>query len=264
MVHHGCICRPRQLPDPEICPLSELELAMDCGPDHKANRRLNAIHLLLIGVSFEHVVRHSCRTERCVRLWVARYNEMGIDGLIYRPRSGRPRLLDGDTIRSEILPVVDDPSKAQQLHWTAVKLTGWLRAEKGFEISYRTVVRYPTALWLEGRVALDVDHEAGGRLKRGIPLPLAEISGRLAADSGGAPETCAKHLQSLLLWISEINLGLVKSGERYTILPFRLHQFFAQTGSVYATLGTPGGRFITLEPGVHHSDQAGGVESLIP
>ena len=104
---------------------------MDCGPDHKANRRLNAIYLLLIGVSFEHVVRHSCRTERCVRLWVARYNEMGIDGLIYRPRSGRPRLRDGDTIR-----------RAQQLHWTAVKLTGWLRAEKGFEISYRTVVRY--------------------------------------------------------------------------------------------------------------------------
>jgi transposase len=47
--------------------------------------------LLLFGVSFEHVVRHSCRTERCVRLWIARYNEMGIDGLVYRPRPGRPR-----------------------------------------------------------------------------------------------------------------------------------------------------------------------------
>ncbi len=115
---------------------------MKCGPDHKGNRRLNAIHLLLIGVSFEHVVRHSCRTERCVRLWIARFNEMGIDGLIYRPRSGRPRLLEDDIVRGEILPVVDDPSLAGQLHWTGVKLCGWLRDTKGFEISYRTLIRY--------------------------------------------------------------------------------------------------------------------------
>jgi transposase len=132
---------------------------MRCGPDHKANRRLNAIHLLLIGVSFQHVVRHSCRTERCVRLWVARYNRMGIDGLTYRPRSGRPRLLDGDTVRNEILPVVDDPSKADRLHWTAVKLTGWVRAEKGLEISYRTVVRYLH------------EHDYARRIPRPVPEP---------------------------------------------------------------------------------------------
>lgn len=115
---------------------------MECGPDFKASRRLNAIHLLLIGVSFDHVLRNSCRTERCLRLWIARYNEMGIDGLIYRSRPGRPRLLDGDTVCGEILPVVDDPSLAGQLHWTGVKLSGWLRDNKGFEISYRTLIRY--------------------------------------------------------------------------------------------------------------------------
>jgi hypothetical protein len=120
-----------------------------------------------------------------------------------------------------------------------------------------TLRNFPTALWLEGRIALSVDHEAGGRLKRGTPLQMAEIAKLLATDSGEPAKACAEHLESLLLWISEINLGLVKSGERYTILPFRLHQFFAQTGSVYATLGLLGERFITLEPGVHHSDQAG-------
>ena len=82
---------------------------------------------------------------------------------------------------------------------------------------------FPTALWLEGRIALSMDHEAGGRLKRGTPLQMAEIAKLLETDSGESEEACAKHLEALLLWISEINLGLVKSGERYTILPFRLH-----------------------------------------
>ena len=120
-----------------------------------------------------------------------------------------------------------------------------------------TLQNFPTALWLEGKIALSVDQNAGGRLKRGAPLQLAEIAKILAIDSGEDEEACASHLGSLLLWISEINLNLVKSGKRYTVLPFRLHQFFAQTGSVYATLGLPGQRFVTLEPGVHHSDNAG-------
>lgn len=151
---------------------------MECCPDHKAGRRLNAIHLLLIGVSFEHVLRNSCRTERCVRLWIERYNTMGIDGLIYRPRPGRPRLLAGDTVRSEILPVVDAPSEAGQLHWTVVKLTGWLREQKGLEISYRTLVRYLH------------EHDYARRIPRPVPEPpdrdtwlrqREDCAGRLAA-----------------------------------------------------------------------------------
>ena len=120
-----------------------------------------------------------------------------------------------------------------------------------------TLMTYPTALWLEGRIALTVDHDSGGRLKRGTPRQLPDIAAMLASDSGEDLEACIPHLAGLLLWISEINLCLVASGQRYTILPFRLHQFFAQTGSVYSTLGTPENRFVTLEPGVHHSDQAG-------
>jgi hypothetical protein len=121
----------------------------------------------------------------------------------------------------------------------------------------KSLMSLPTALWLEGQIALDLDHESGGRLKRGTPLQLPEIAKRLAGDSGESEKDSEAHLAALLLWISEINVELVNSGQRYTILPFRLHQFFAQTGSVYATLGEPGNRFITLEPGVHHSDNSG-------
>ena len=153
---------------------------MDCGPDGKAFRRLNAMHLLLLGAAYDVVLRNSRCSERTMRLWISRFNQLGIDGLIYRPRPGRPRLLDGDTVRNEILPVVDDPSKAGELHWTAVKLTGWLRAQKGFEISYRTVVRYL--------------HEQD--YARRIPRPVPEPPDR--GEWLKQRDECAQRLQSLL------------------------------------------------------------------
>jgi hypothetical protein len=124
-------------------------------------------------------------------------------------------------------------------------------------LDVEVLMNFPTALWLEGRIALSIDHESGGRLKRGTPRQLHDIASMLAVDSGEEVNTCILHLANLLMWISAINFRLVETGQRYTLLPFRLHQFFAQTGSVYATLGTPRDRFITLEPGVHHSDSSG-------
>jgi transposase len=115
---------------------------MGCCPDGKAYRRLNAIHLLMIGVSYEHVLHNSCVGERTLRLWISRFNEAGIDGLTYRPRCGRPRLIEPGQVASEILPLVDDPSLAGETHWTLTKLCGWLREEKEMDLSYRTLVRY--------------------------------------------------------------------------------------------------------------------------
>ena len=83
---------------------------MACCPDGKSYRRLNAIHLLLIGVAYDLVLRNCGCGERCLRLWISRFNEQGIDGLTYRPRNGRPRKLTAADIESEILPVVDDPT----------------------------------------------------------------------------------------------------------------------------------------------------------
>lgn len=131
---------------------------MDCSPDGKTVRRLHAIHLLLIGVSFEHVVRNSRRSERTVRWWVEQFNAAGIDGLIYRPSPGRPRKIAKETVASSILPIVDEPEKAGQTHWTLTKLCGWLREERDLDISYRTLVRYV--------------HEQG--YARRIPRPVPE------------------------------------------------------------------------------------------
>ena len=115
---------------------------MDCGRDNKVFRRLNAIHLLLVGVGYDLVLRNSRVSGRMLRLWISRFNAQGIDGLTYKSRSGRPRNLDVARVVSNILPLVDDPALANQTHWTVIKLCGWLCKEKQIDLSYRTLVRY--------------------------------------------------------------------------------------------------------------------------
>jgi len=117
------------------------------------------MHLLLVGVSFEHATAHFHISERTLRLWVGRYNQCGIDGLTYRPGGRPPRRLESAEIDDRIIPYVLDPSKAGQTHWTATKLCGWLRREKDLDLSYSTLVRYL--------------HEKGfvRRLPRPVPEP---------------------------------------------------------------------------------------------
>ena len=107
---------------------------------------------------------------------------------------------------------------------------------------------HPVAIWLENTAALEVRE---GRLVRRRPLDFLEIVQELADASGTSTEAARHFLEQLLQWISFANKRLQDSGERYTLLPFKLHQFISQTGSVYTTLDQDGdGRFITLEPGL--------------
>lgn len=109
----------------------------------------------------------------------------------------------------------------------------------------------PVAVWLENVVALE---EREGQLVRGKPRCLSEVVDQLADASGKSATECAHFLQQLLQWISAVNQRTQESGQRYTLLPFKLHQFISQTGSVYTTLDQDENRFITLEPGVYKVD----------
>jgi superfamily II DNA/RNA helicase len=111
----------------------------------------------------------------------------------------------------------------------------------------------PLAVWLERNVALD---ETGGRLVRAKPKTQSEIIEKLAAVSGESREQCRSALIGLLKWISTVNREYQQKNprSRYTILPYRLHQFLSQTGSVYTTLDQDDNRFITLEPGIYKQD----------
>ena len=153
------IGRTRQLPNIENCSLEELRCAIDCCPDRKAQRRLNTILLLLCGGTFDLAKAHAGISERCLQLWVKRFNDSGIDGVTYRPKPGRPRSIPIEDVQSKILPVLDDPSSADRHHWTVVSLCGWLKSERKLNISYRTLVRYLH------------EHNYGRRIPRPVPEP---------------------------------------------------------------------------------------------
>ncbi len=110
----------------------------------------------------------------------------------------------------------------------------------------------PVAIWLENAIALE---ETEGYVRRRIPLRIGAVVTALSEASGQPEPNCRRALADLLLWISTVNQSLMKTGSRYTLLPFKLHQFIAQTGSVYTTLDQDESkRFITLEPGIYKQD----------
>lgn len=112
---------------------------------------------------------------------------------------------------------------------------------------------HPVAIWLENQIALETRE---GILVRGKPQRITEIVAALAAASGLPVDQCRPFLEQLLQWLSVVNQALQAAGRRYTLLPFKLHQFISQTGSVYTTLDQDEQRFITLEPGVYKKDDA--------
>jgi superfamily II DNA/RNA helicase len=135
---------------------------------------------------------------------------------------------------------------------TGAELTIAIETGVKFEDDLDQLKIHPVAIWLENRVALE---EYDGHLVRRKPQRVTEIVSALSQDSGLAEAHCREFLANLLQWISVVNKRLQDFGRRYTILPFKLHQFISQTGSVYTTLDQEDGRFITLEPGVYKSDE---------
>lgn len=93
-------------------------------------------------MSREEVSKIYGRTERMVRLWITRFNESGIDGLVSKPIPGRPPKIKFQKLQDLLLPVLEDPSQAGVLHWTGVKLHGWLQEKVGISVGYSTVIRY--------------------------------------------------------------------------------------------------------------------------
>lgn len=102
-----------------------------------------------------------------------------------------------------------------------------------------------TANWLEENIALQ-DKE--GLWVRRKPLTIKAISEELAAFTGENQTTCENHIQALLAWANRLNSAIDKQ-KKY--LPYRLHQFIAQTGSVYATLGNQATRKLYLDAGLY-------------
>ena len=133
---------PELHPNPENATPEELRVAMEAAPNKRSYIRLAAVRALLLGYSRAQVCELHDRTERMVRLWIELFNRGGIDALITKPRPGRPRKVKLERVRDLLVPVLENPAAAGQVHWTGVKLHGYLKEQLALELGYRTTVRW--------------------------------------------------------------------------------------------------------------------------
>ena len=120
----------------------ELRVAMDAAPNKRSYMRLGAIRALYLGMDRESVCKLYDRTDRMLRLWMTRFNTGGIDALASKPRPGRPRKIKIQKLNDLLIPVLEDPTRAGELHWTGVKIHGWLKEKLSLELGYSTLIRY--------------------------------------------------------------------------------------------------------------------------
>ena len=128
-------------PNAENCSLEELETAMEAAPRKQDYLRIQAIRWILLG--FDHdSVRELANVHRdTITEWIKRFNARGIDGLIDRPRSGRPRKIP-EARAQELCDLLEDPQAAGQIHWTGKKFHGTICERLDREIGYSTVMRW--------------------------------------------------------------------------------------------------------------------------
>ena len=115
---------------------------------------------------------------------------------------------------------------------------------------------YASIRWRSGsKTALPLRNVTGGWLGE-YPWGSGMSSRHWPRTRAHQNTECRLALESTLQWVSAVNQRIQEGGSRYTLLPFKLHQFIAQTGSVYTTLDQDGERFITLEPGIYKHDDS--------
>jgi hypothetical protein len=57
-----------------------------------------------------------------------------------------------NSLRDLLVPVLENPREPDELHWTGVKLHGWLKEHLGVEIGFSTTLRYLHELGYDLRV----------------------------------------------------------------------------------------------------------------
>ena len=115
---------------------------MDAAPNKRSYIRLAAMRAMYLGMDRESICKLYDRSDRMVRLWMTMFNEGGIDALASKPIPGRPRKVKLKRLQDLLVPVLEDPAQGGELHWTGVKLHGWLKESLSVELGYSTLVRY--------------------------------------------------------------------------------------------------------------------------
>ncbi|CAM3007531.1 DEAD/DEAH box helicase [Flavobacterium frigoris] len=128
-----------------------------------------------------------------------------------------------------------------------------LREDIDFNDKPEKFISSPIAVWLENRIALNVLDD--GYVQRAKPLTLQDIASKLSEDSGYDLSLCKDKLVQFLQWTEALNEEASKMENRKSYLPFKFHQFIAQTGNVSVTLDNPANREITLDNTLYIRDE---------
>ena len=120
----------------------ELRVAMEAAPTRRGYLRLNALRLRLLNYSRAQGAEITNRSDRMVRLWIERFNRGGIDARVPRRATGRPRKVKLDRVRDLRVPVLENPAQAGVVHWTGVKIHGYLKEQRCVDLGYRTAGRW--------------------------------------------------------------------------------------------------------------------------
>ena len=128
-------------PNAENCSEAELKIAARAAPTQGGYARMMAIRALILGTPQSQAAELFGVSGRTLSNWVRRFNEQGIDGLLDRPGSGRPRKIPQDR-SSELRGLVAHPESVGETHWTARKFHGYLSQALQVEVGYSTVVRW--------------------------------------------------------------------------------------------------------------------------
>jgi transposase len=133
--------RSPKMPNRENVSLADLEVAMKASSSQRGYVRMSVIRALCLGFSHDQVAELFNVSQRSVSRWVGWFNKRGVDGLIDRPRPGRPRKISPEK-RAEYRDLIRHPEKANQTHWTGKKFHGFVTKDLEEEIGYRTVLRW--------------------------------------------------------------------------------------------------------------------------
>ncbi len=107
------------------------------------------------------------------------------------------------------------------------------------------LINSPLSNWIEQHIALVRKNDKWERRK---PITFVEIEKELSSYTGVPHELCKKRLQEFFQQIRVVNLSLENSNRSERYLPFKIHQFVRQTGTVYLTLESRNEREISLDP----------------
>jgi transposase len=150
-------------------------------------RRARIIAWATTGLSVPALASELKLSEKCVRQWIERFNQTGLEGLDDAPRSGRPRTYDA-RVDSQVIakarglpPKPPDAEVPPTGHWTLDRLQAEL-AKDGLAIKrsqIRRILRAEHLKWQRPRTWLESDDPQFAE-KRGswfsstrTPLPTA-------------------------------------------------------------------------------------------